>query len=130
MDDDQDQNEEDQDQNEDQDQDGAQQDQGVSDTDSGEAREAVVVRQPPLVKRRSRSYTEIPTELKLLCLSAKRWVADHTLFTNPFLNALGMLNLEREGWEHAQDEHESYGKITNQCRGLVTDPVIDTQFVR
>jgi len=38
------------------------------------------------VGNKTRSFTSIPDKLQRLCYVAKEWVADYTLFNNPFLS--------------------------------------------
>jgi len=68
---------------------------------------------------KTRSFTSIPDKLQRLCYVAKEWVADYTLFNNPFLSSLEILNLIHEGWERADDTEKNYQERTKACDALI-----------
>ena len=48
------------------------------------------------VGRVSRSFSAMPDQLQRLCFVAKECIANYTLFNNPFLSSLDVLNLINE----------------------------------
>ena len=66
----------------------------VSDSEA-DTRESsvIVVKQLITSKRKMRSFISVPDELQRLCYIAHTWVTDFTLFDNPFINAINMINI-------------------------------------
>jgi hypothetical protein len=81
--------------------------------------DVMVVKSLQRVGRVTRSFSAIPDQLQRLCCVAKEWVANYTLFKNPFLSSLDVLNLIHEAWERAQDKEKSYTERTKACDALV-----------
>jgi len=53
-------------------------------------------------------FISILDNLQRLCYMAKEWVADYTLFNNPFLSSLEILNLIHEAWKRVEDAEKNY----------------------
>ena len=65
--------------------------------------------------RQTRSFAALPEKLQRLCYVAQTWVADYTLFQQPLLSALDVINLVNDAWRWAQDQEESYLQRTKDC---------------
>ena len=63
--------------------------------------DVLVVKRPPECGRPSRSFTALPEKLQGLCYTAQKWVADYTLFKNPLLGPVDILNLINDAWDWA-----------------------------
>ena len=92
----------------------------VSDSEA-DTRESsvIVVKQLTTSKRKTRSFASVPDELQGLCYIAHTWVTDFTLFGNPFLNAMDMINMVHQAWEFAQDTEQNWAKRTDECGTMV-----------
>jgi len=81
--------------------------------------DVIIVKSLQHVGKVTRSFTAIPDKLQRLCYVVKEWVADYTLFNNPFLSSLDILNLIHEAWERAEDKENNYQERTKACDTLV-----------
>jgi len=70
--------------------------------------DVIIVKSLQHVGNKTRSFTSILDKLQCLCYVAKEWVTDYTLFNNPFLSSLEILNLIHEAWERAEDMEKNY----------------------
>ena len=91
----------------------------VSETSGSDEDEVMVVEQPRIGKKKTRSVSSVVDALQDHCAIAKIWVTDFTLFSNPFLNAAEVNILVHQAWRHAEDKQKLYAERPKEASALV-----------